>query len=130
VQPSREVAGEAFLDPTGKIVNVSLTRGYLGVPPESASLGCKVVPVRIVVNADGVQPSNERILQLAVEHLDCYVKDDDGNVFNGLPEDIGMTARVTAFAEAILKECCSARRADGVAVNPGAASDQRNEGGA
>jgi hypothetical protein len=56
VQPSREVAGEAFLDPTGKIVNVSLTRGYLGVPPESASLGCKVVPVRIVVNADGVDP--------------------------------------------------------------------------
>jgi hypothetical protein len=62
----------------------------------------------------GVQPSKERILQLAVEHLDCYVKDDDRNVFNGLPEDIGMTARVIAFAEAILKECCSARRADGV----------------
>jgi hypothetical protein len=55
-QPAQDgsaVEGEAFLDGTGKMVNVSLTRGHLGVPPDSASLGCRVVPVLITVDALG-----------------------------------------------------------------------------
>jgi hypothetical protein len=66
---------EAFVSPEGRVLNVSLTRGYLGVNPTDAANGYRIAPCWLALSASPatapgrVPPTDERILHLWDTHV-------------------------------------------------------------